>query len=142
MITLSQANAIVAAALEQARAMGLPPMTVAVLNAGGHLVAFQMEDESSLFREKIARAKAYGCLGLGAGSRQFVGRAESHPHFFNALLNMTDGAIAPVPGGVLVRSPEGRIVGAVGVSGQLPDNDEKVAVAGVEAAGLKADVGQ
>lgn len=142
MITLSQANVILTAALEHARGADMPPMTVAVLDAGGHLVAFSREDDSSLFREKIARAKAMGALGLGSGSRTFVSRAESHPHFFAALTAITDGAIAPVPGGVLVRSAEGRIVGAVGVSGHLPDHDEACAVKGIEAAALTADPGR
>ena len=130
MITLSQANVILKAALDHARGAGMPPMTVAVLDAGGHLVAFSREDESSLFREKISRAKATGALGLGAGSRGFT-----------ALTAITEGAIAPVPGGVLIRSAEGKILGAVGVSGSLPDHDEACAIQGIEAASLTADPG-
>ena len=141
MITLSQANVILKAALDHARGAKMPPMTVAVLDAGGHLVAFSREDESSLFREKISRAKATGALGLGAGSRGFVERAASHPHFFTALTAITEGAIAPVPGGVLIRSAEGKILGAVGVSGSLPDHDEACAIQGIEAASLTADPG-
>ena len=49
-------------------------------------------------------------------------------------------ALVPVPGGVLIREGE-RVVGAVGVSGDTSDNDEICAVAGIEAAGLRADTG-
>ena len=140
-VTRSQASTIAEAALRHARSEGLPPMTVAVLDAGGHLVTFQKEDGSSLFRERIARAKAMGALGMGTGSRAFVQRAAQHPAFFNALTVLADGGIAPVPGGVLVRSDDGALLGAVGVSGHLPDQDEACAVAGIEAARLKPDTG-
>ncbi len=141
MVTLAQAATVMEAALRYARGANLPPMTVAVLDAGGHLVAFQREDGSSLFRERIARAKAMGALGMGMGSRAFVDRAAHHPAFFNALSVLSDGGIAPVPGGVLVRSGQGALIGAVGVSGHLPDEDEACAVAGIRAAQLNADTG-
>ena len=51
------------------------------------------------------------------------------------------GALVPVPGGVLVRDGEGRLLGAVGISGDTSDNDEAAAVAGIEAAGLRPDAG-
>ena len=117
-------------------------MSVAVLDDGAHLVAFAREDRSSLLREKIARAKATGALNLGVGSRALVQRAETHPHFFNALVGMSEGDLVPVPGGVLVRDSAGEIVGAVGVSGFLPDADEACAVTGIEATGLSADPGK
>jgi uncharacterized protein GlcG (DUF336 family) len=141
MITLDQASHVIEGALQYARSKSLPPMTVAVLDAGGHLVAFKKEDGSSLLRETIARAKAWGALGMGVGSRSLVPRAAHHPAFFAALTAMSEGNIVPVPGGVLVRCAEGRLVGAVGVSGDVPDNDEACAVKGIEKAGLRADPG-
>jgi uncharacterized protein GlcG (DUF336 family) len=141
MVKLVQASAIVEAALLSARANNLPPMTVAVLDAGGHLVAFQREDGSSLLREDIARAKAWGALGMGVGSRAFTEKAAHHPAFFTALSAISGGRIAPVAGGVLVRGVSNEIIGAVGVSGHLPDADEACAVAGIKATGLKADPG-
>lgn len=142
MITLTDAQTIVATALAHARGENMPPMSVAVLDAGAHLVAFAREDKSSLLRERISRAKAAGALNLGVGSRALVQRAETHPHFFNALVGLTEGDLVPVPGGVLVRDEEGDIIGAVGVSGFLPDSDEACAVAGIVAAGLTADPGE
>lgn len=141
MITLSNAQTIIATALSYARAEKMPPMSVAVLDAGAHLVAFAREDRSSLLREKISRAKAHGALNLGVGSRSLVERAETHPQFFNSLVGLTGGDIVPVPGGVLVRDADGEIIGAVGVSGSLPDADEACAVAGILAAALIADPG-
>jgi uncharacterized protein GlcG (DUF336 family) len=141
MITLDQASDVIEGALQYARSKSLPPMTVAVLDSGGHLVAFKKEDGSSLLRETIARAKAWGALGMGVGSRSLAPRAAHHPAFFAALTAMSEGNIVPVPGGVLVRCVEGRLVGAVGVSGDVPDNDEACAVKGIEKAGLRADPG-
>ncbi|HEV7975687.1 GlcG/HbpS family heme-binding protein [Amycolatopsis sp.] len=142
MVAFIDAQTIVTAALAHARAANMPSMTVAVLDAGGALVAFAREDRSSLLREKIARGKAAGALNLGVGSRSLARRAESHPHFVGALTALAEGNLVPVAGGVLVRDAEGGIIGAVGVSGHLPDADEACAVAGIEAAGLSADPGE
>ena len=142
MLSLAHAETIIAAALARARDENLPPMTVAVLDAGASLIAFAREDRSSLLREKISRGKAHGALNLGVGSRALVNRADKHPHFFDALVGLSDGNIVPVPGGVLVRDADGEIVGAVGVSGHLPDADEAIAIAGIRAAGLIPDPGE
>ncbi len=141
MLTLSQASTIVDAALAHARKMSMPPMTVAVLDTGGHLVVFKREDGSSLLREKISRGKAMGALNMGAGSRSLVSKAQQHPSFIAALQAMSDGGVVPVPGGVLVREEDGRLLGAVGVSGNIPDEDEACAVAGVKAVELVPDTG-
>jgi len=68
-VTLAQASTIVDVALKKAREMNLVPMTVAVLDAGGHLVAFKREDKSGILRYDIAYGKAWGALGMGFGSR-------------------------------------------------------------------------
>ncbi len=141
MITHAQSRTILDSALSYAREQDFPPMTVAVLDAGGQLVAFGREDRSSLLRERIARGKAHGALHLGMGSRSIAARAASHPEFVNALVALADGAVVPVAGGVLVRDRTGDVVGAVGVSGHLPDEDERCAVQGIEACGLQADPG-
>ncbi len=116
-------------------------MTVAVLDSAGNLVAFAREDRSSLLRERIARGKAHGALNMGVGSRALAARAEAQPQFINALVALAEGNLVPVPGGVLVRDEVGDIIGAVGVSGHLPDADEACAVSGIEAASLQAEPG-
>lgn len=141
MITLDEARTIIYHAREHARGHDMPPMTIAVLDSGAALVAFVREDGSSLLRERIARAKAHGALNMGIGSRALAARAEAHPHFVNALIALADGNLVPVPGGVLVRSTTGDLLGAVGVSGHLPDDDEACAIAGIQAASLTADPG-
>ena len=141
MITLADAQVIIEHGLAHARAEAFPPMTIAVLDAGGSLVAYVREDGSSLLRERIARGKARGALNMGVGSRALAARAESHPHFVNALVALAEGDLVPVAGGVLVRDQAGGLVGAVGVSGHRPDDDEACAVRGIEASGLKADPG-
>jgi uncharacterized protein GlcG (DUF336 family) len=140
-ITLIQAASIVDDALNKARESGCKPMTVAVLDAGGHLVAFKREDESGIMRPQIAFAKAWGALGMGSGGRALAERAASAPAFFSALTDISAGRIAPVAGGVLIRDGNGQIVGAAGVSGDHPDKDEACAIFGIERAGLSADAG-
>lgn len=141
MIGLDGAVAIIDNSLKHARASGLKPMTVVVLDASGCLVALKREDGSSLFRPRIAEAKAAGALGMGMGSRALANRAETHPAFINAVIALADGMLVPVPGGVLIRSTTGNILGAVGVSGDHSDKDEACATAGIEAAALVAETG-
>ena len=140
-ITLNDARTIVQAALEHAWSAQFPPMTVAVLDTAGVLVAFAREDGSSLLRERIARAKAHGALHMGVGSRSLAARAETHPAFVNSLISLAGGDLVPVPGGVLIRDENDGLIGAVGVSGHLSDDDEVCAIAAITAAGLRADPG-
>ena len=140
-VTLAQASTIVEAALKKGRDTNCAPLTVAVLDAGGHLVAFKREDKSGLLRFDIAFGKAWGALGMGFGSRTLAGRAARQQQFFTTLAAVSEGRLIPVAGGVLIRDGAGDIVGAVGISGDSSDNDEKCAIAGIEAADLKADPG-
>ena len=140
-VTLAQASTIVDVALKKARDNSLAPLTVAVLDSGGHLVAFKREDKSGILRFDIAFGKAWGALGMGFGSRTLAGRVSRSQMFFTALAAASDGRFVPVTGGVLVRDAAGDVIGAVGISGDTSDNDEKCAIAGITAAGLKADPG-
>jgi uncharacterized protein GlcG (DUF336 family) len=117
MLTLEQASIIVDKALEKGRERGFKPLTVAVLDSGGHLTALKREDGSSLLRPEIASGKAWGALGMGFGGREFARRAAANPVFIQALSAASGGRIIPVPGGVLIRDRSGAILGAVGISG-------------------------
>jgi uncharacterized protein GlcG (DUF336 family) len=141
LVNLEAARTVVAGALAHARDNDLPPMTVAVLDAAGQLMAFAREDGSSLRRGRIARGKARGALKLGVGGRSLAARAATHPAFINSAVALADSGLVPAAGGVLVRDNGDDVVGAVGVSGSLPDDDEACAVAGIAAAGLGADPG-
>jgi uncharacterized protein GlcG (DUF336 family) len=140
-ITLEQARTIVSTARSAGRERGLHPLSVIVLDAGGHVKAFEREDGSSNLRFQVAHGKAHGALALGMGSRAIMARAEQQPTFVTAVTAAFGGALIPVPGGVLVKTSAGDLVGAVGVTGDTSDNDEAVAVAGIEAAGLVAETG-
>lgn len=141
-LTLDAARTIVAKALATAREHGLKPMAVVVYDARGALKCVEVEDGTSLRRAEIACGKANGALALGLGTRALHARAEAQPYFIAAVSHVAGpAALVPVPGGVLVRSAEGRLLGAVGISGDNSDNDEICAVAGIEAAGLKAETG-
>jgi uncharacterized protein GlcG (DUF336 family) len=138
-LTLAQANRIIAAALAQARTMQLAPLGVAVLDAGGHLIALQREDGLSFLRVRVCQAKAYSALAMGAHTRHLATRYEQGGRsqgFFGALNALAEGGIVTVPGGVLVKSEAGEVLGAVGISGAASEDDETCAVAGIEAAGF------
>jgi uncharacterized protein GlcG (DUF336 family) len=140
-LTLEAASTIVDTALAQGREKGFKPLTVAVLDAGGQLKALKRDDGCSLLRPEIATGKAWGCLGMGFGGREFARRAERAPVFTQSLVTVSGGMLVPAPGGVLIRDAEGEIVGAVGISGDVSENDELCAVHGIVSAGLVADTG-
>lgn len=140
-VSLAQASAIVDAALKKARELKQMPQTVAVLDTGGHMVCAKREDGAGIIRVEIAIGKAYGALGMGWGSRTMMERAAQNPNFLASLVGASGGRMVPNPGGVLIRDADGKIVGAMGISGDTGDNDEIIAIAGIEAAGLKADPG-
>ncbi|MFN3687002.1 GlcG/HbpS family heme-binding protein [Salinarimonas sp.] len=140
-LTREAARTIVASALSIAREKGFKPLAIAVYDARGALKAFEAEDGTSLKRGEIAMGKAYGAVALGVSSRALGKMAAERPHFVAAATHAVGGMLVPVPGGVLVRDSAGRLLGSVGISGELSDNDEFAAVAGIEAAGLVAETG-
>ena len=140
-ITLEQANKIIEAALKEGQQRKLAPLTVIVLDAGGHIKALSRADGASFMRPQIALAKAWGAIGAGVSSRKLGEMGEKRPMFMNALINISDQRLLPVPGGVLVRN-NNKIIGSVGITGDLSDEDEHCAVVGIQAAGLDADTGK
>ena len=140
LLTLDHARTILDVALKTGAEKGFKPLAVAVLDARGALKAFGAQDGTSLKRGEIARGKADGALALGVGSRAVAKMAAERPAFVAAATHAVGGSLVPVPGGVLIVSGA-EVVGAVGVSGDLSDNDEICAVAGIVAAGLAAETG-
>ena len=140
-LTLAQAETIANAALAKGRELGLLPLCVVVLDAGGHLKVAKREDGASLLRPEIATGKAYGALSMGFGTRELARRAQAMPGFTNALSDLTGGKAVPAQGGVLVRDAAMNLLGAVGISGDVSAKDEDACIAGIEAAGLVADTG-
>ncbi len=140
LLSLDHARTILDVALKAGAEHKFKPLAVVVLDARGALKAFAAQDGTSLKRGEIARGKADGALAMGIGSRAVAKMAAERPAFVAAATHAVGGSLIPVPGGVLILDG-GEVVGAVGVSGDLSDNDEICAVAGIEAAGLKADTG-
>ncbi len=138
MISLDQARTIISATRAKGREMGLNPLTVVVLDAGGHLVAMEREDGSGYGRPDVAGGKAAGALAMGVSSRKLGDMAAERPQFMAALSAAWNGKLIPAAGGVLVKDASGKLLGAVGVSGDLSDKDEEAAVAGIAAADLTA----
>jgi uncharacterized protein GlcG (DUF336 family) len=141
MLSLNQASEIVDAALNKARELDLRPLTITVLDPGGHPIVVKREDGAGILRPQIAHAKAWGCLGTGQGGATGARHATRDPAFFAALAAISEGRIASSRGGVLIRDAQGTLLGAIGVSGDRPENDETVAIAGVEKASLVPDAG-
>jgi len=140
-LTLAQANTIIEATFAKGAELGLNPLCVVVVDVGGHTVSAQRQDGSPFMRIEIARGKAFGAIGFGAGSRKLNQAALDRPNFVGAYVALTGGNAVPVPGGVLIKGQDGEIIGAVGVSGDTSDNDELVAKTGIEAAGFVGDGG-
>ena len=141
MITLEEALTIARETLDEGKRRGFAPLCCVVLDRGGHALALLRDENASIYRPEIATAKAAGCLGMGFGGRELAKRAAAQPMFINGLQATFPKGMLPVPGGVLIRADDGTLLGAVGVTGDTSDNDEVCALAGIAAAGLKADTG-
>ena len=142
LLSLEQANLIIKHAFEKGKELKFHPLTVVVLDSGGHMKAMQSQDGSSISRREIAEGKAYATLAMGFGGRELYRRASKmSPLFFGAISDATGGRMIPVPGGVLIKDSQGQTLGAVGISGDTSENDEICAVAGITAAKLTPDTG-
>lgn len=139
-ISLDQAKTMINVTRAKGREMGLKPLSVVVLDAGGHVLAFEREDGAAPGRFGIAQGKAYGAVMLGMSGSAQMARAEQQAYFMAAVNGVYGGQVVPVPGGVLVRDATGAVIGALGVTGDTSDNDAIAGKAGVEAAGLQAEI--
>jgi uncharacterized protein GlcG (DUF336 family) len=139
-LTLDEAQSIIRDCLVWRKENGLKPLTVAVLDGGGFLLALAREDGTSTLRPEIAQGKARGAVSMGLGSRALYERAKVEPFFIQAMNTLAGGSLVPVPGGVLIKR-DGTILGAVGITGDSSGNDEACAIAAIEKAGYIADGG-
>ncbi|MGQ4614878.1 heme-binding protein [Nocardia sp. R7R-8] len=142
-ITLERATPVVSEAPADGATHGFDPLTVAVVDPGGHLVALQRQDGSGILRPRIATAKAWGVLGLGVSDREIARRAAAAPTFFTSVAALAEGRVLDGSGGVFIRDAAGGILDAVGSTWATTSlDDERAAVAGMAAAGLFADAGE
>lgn len=139
-ISMNRARTMIRKALAKGRELELKPLAVVVLDAGGHVKAFEREDGTAPGRFEIARAKAYGAVMLGMAGTAQMARAEQQAYFMAAVNGVYGGQVIPVPGGVLVRDKRGVVIGAVGVTGDTSDNDAICAAFGIEAANLTPEI--
>lgn len=137
-LNLAQATTIIDAALAHGRERGLAPLTVAVLDPGGHALALKREDGASTLRPRIAAAKASGALALGVSSRRIGEMTADRPTFVASLGPISTDGVVPAAGGVIVLDADGLPLGAVGITGDTSDNDEACALVAIAAAGLRA----
>lgn len=138
-ISASKARTIIRKTITKGNEMGFKPLSVVVLDTGGHVKAFEREDGAAPGRFGIAHGKAYGAVMLGMPGSAQMARAEQQAYFMNAVNGVYGGQVVPVPGGILVRDKRGNVIGAVGCTGDTSDNDVIAAMAGIEAAGLSGD---
>jgi len=139
MVSLEQARIIIAQTFKKGREMGFKPLSVVVLDAGGHVQAFEREDGAAPGRFAIAHGKAYGAVMLGMAGRAQMARAEAQAYFMSAVNGVFGGAVIPVPGGILLRDESGVVIGAVGITGDTSDNDVEAGLAGIAAAGVMGE---
>jgi len=135
-ISANKARTIIRKAMAKGQELGLKPLSVVVLDAGGHVKAFERADRAAPGRFGIAHGKAFGSVMLGMAGTAQMARAEQQAYFMAAVNGVYGGQVVPVPGGVLVRDKRGNVIGAVGVTGDTSDNDVIAAMAGLEGAGL------
>ena len=140
-IRLEQAKALVDASLVEARKLNLKPISVIVLDDRGALVAAASEDGVSAMRAKIAHGKANAAIALGLGTRALMNRAEQQAYFIQAMNGLAGGDFVPVPGGLLLRDAVGKLLGAVGISGDTSDNDEAAALGAIATTDLVGETG-
>jgi len=139
-LTLKQANTIIDKAFAKAAEMKIKPLAVVVLDDAGNIVSAQRQDGASMFRFDVALGKAWGAVAMGCSSRSLGKRAKDNPNFMITLAATAKGKFLPQTGAVLIRSPEGEILGAAGASGGTGEEDEACCAHGAEQAGLKAEV--
>lgn len=142
-LTLKQANIMITAALAKARELELPPIGVAVVDAGGHLVSLQREDGLAFLRVQVCQAKAWGAVGMHWNTREVAARSDKGGHFggfIDSLNALSGGRMVPLPGGVLIQDGNQAVIGAMGIAGAPSEMDEVCAIAGIEAAGLISGV--
>jgi uncharacterized protein GlcG (DUF336 family) len=138
-LTLDEANTIIAATFAAAKKRKCRPMSAIVLDAGGRVKAFQKQDHASMLRFEVCYGKAYGALALGRPSKLVLQKANEKPLFMQSIENLADYPLFLEGGGQLIRDEAGEVMGAIGVTGDANEMDDICAIAGIHAVGLRAD---
>src|SRR6202451_4044988 len=138
-LSLEQANTIIGATFSEAKKERCRPMSAIVLDAGGRVKAFQKQAGASMPRFEVGDGKAYGSLALGRPSKLVLQKAHEKPLFMQSIENLADYPLFLEGGGPLILDKAGEVMGAIGVTGDANEMDDICAIAGIHAAGLRAD---
>ena len=133
MLTLDDANALLAAARAAAEQAGVP-MTFALMDAGGHLLALHRMDGAPWITADVAQGKAWTAAAYGVPSAAQKDKMAPMPNFATSITAMTHGRFTPQTGAVPVYRG-GVLVGGLGASGGTGDQDEAACIAAVAATG-------
>ena len=136
-LTHDQALSLLSAAREESTKLGVP-MSFAVMDPSGHLVALVRMDGAPWISTDVAQGKAWTAAAYGAPSAAQKAKMEPMPNFATAVSTMTHGKFTPQTGAVPVYS-DGQLLGALGGSGGTGQQDEDVCAAAVVACGYTTD---
>ena len=128
-LTLADAQRAVDQAVAKAAQLGIK-ITVAVVDSGGSLVALSRMDGAPPISPQVAEAKAVGAAMLHRDGASLADLARDRPGFFSVADRLVRVPIVPGLGSVLIKR-DGRVDGAIGVSGGRPEQDLECAEAGV-----------
>ena len=134
MLTLAEAIHLCTAARHAASEAGVP-MSFAVMDPGGHLLALVRMDGAPWVSADVAQGKAWTAAAYGAPSHAQREKASTLPNFSTALSTMTHGRYTPQTGAVPVFR-DGTLLGAIGASGGTGEQDEAACAAAAAEAGL------
>ncbi|MEV0317511.1 heme-binding protein [Streptomyces sp. NPDC050658] len=129
-LTIQDAEVLVTAARRAAEAADVT-VSVTVLDAGGHLLAFRRDDRAVLISGETSTRKAYTALQLNAPTADLVDLVKPEGPF-HTLPTALDRPLLFIAGGIPVHR-DGRLIGAIGVGGGAPEQDHGFATAAVEA---------
>ncbi len=133
-ITLQQARAAVTAAIEKSQQLGLK-MNIAIVDSGANLKAFARMDGAWLGSVDISIRKARTARFFDMDTGEVGKLSQPGGSLYN--IEHSNGGLITFPGGVPIRNPQGEVLGAIGVSGSIVENDHQVALAGAAAIGQK-----
>lgn len=138
MLTHDHALSLLAAARAESDRLGIP-MSFAVVDPYGHLVALARMDGAPWISVEVAQGKAWTSAAYGMPSAGQKTKMDPLPNFATALTEMTHGRFTPQPGAVPVFDG-GRLIGALGASGGTGQQDEDVCTAAVRSGGWSTAV--
>ena len=128
-ITYSEAIQVLNASIEKAKELNIP-VSIAVVDTGGHLASFaRLDSVYGVIDFAVKKAKTAVMFGVDSDIMgAIIAGAELHSY---GMINSNDGLLT-IAGGIVIRDRNGNIIGAVGSSGGTPQQDKEIAEAGAK----------